>query len=101
MKKLTQEEFKATINQPEVLEEGDPVFDFWDYVEKIPVDDFEGHDCTKGDVYKVYRMKGNNLEHVLIYSATPDVFMALVNDLENKTVVGHCLLDFAEINQSS
>lgn len=97
MKKLTQDEFEATISEPENLEKGEPVFDFWKYVKKIPAGDYEGHDCSEGDVYKVYRMKGNNIEHVLIYSKTENVFMAIVNDLEEKAVVGHCLLDFGKI----
>lgn len=98
MKKLSQDEFKATISEPHNIEIGDPVFDFWDYVEAIPESDYEGHYCSEGDVYKVYRMKGNNFEHVLIYSTSPDVFMALVNNLDKKEVVGHCLLDFGKLS---
>jgi len=46
----------------------------------------------------VYQVRGNNFEHVLIYSKSSDVFMALVNDLEATAVYGHCLLDFKKIN---
>lgn len=98
MKKLTQEEFKSTINDPFALDEGQPTFDFWSYVDDIPREDYEGHDCSEGNVYKVYRMNENDFEHVLIYSNTENVFLAIVNDLENSKVYGHCLLDFNKVN---
>lgn len=97
MNKLTEEEFKKTIVEPERLTDGTPEFDFWSYVDRIPDEDFEGHDCSGGDVHNVYRMKKNDFEHVLIISSTPDVFMAIVNNLKDKEVYGHCLLDFTKI----
>ncbi len=101
MKKLTQEEFKATINDPYALDDGNPIFDFWSYVDNIPEEDYEGHDCSEGNVYNVYRMNGNDIEHVLILSKTENVFMGIVNDLGKKEVVGHCLLDFNKINNNA
>ena len=92
-RKLTAEEFGATkIGKPEKIEAGEPVFDFWAYVEAIPVEDFAAYDCTAGIVGHVYRM-GDQYEHVLIQSQYAEIAMVLVLDLAKKEVYGHYLLD--------
>ncbi len=93
-RKLTEKEFQATINKPTKAEEGaEPLFDFWDYVEKIPAEDFEEFDCTEGNVNHVYQMQGGKYEHVIINSTIQGVGMVIVNDLKSKSVYGHNLLD--------
>ena len=93
VRKLTTEEFAATkIGKPEKIEAGEPLFDFWPYVEAIPVEDFGSYDCSAGVVGHVYRM-GDQYEHVLIQSQFAEVAMVLVLDLANKEVCGHYLLD--------
>ncbi|MAZ66303.1 MAG: hypothetical protein CMF25_04270 [Kangiellaceae bacterium] len=91
--RLTEEAFKQTISSPEKVTEGEPVIDFWEYVELIPEEDYQGHDCSEGIVENVYRMTGNHYEHVLINSNTEKVAMAIVIDLEATKVAGHFLLD--------
>lgn len=100
MKKLTIDEFKTTIANPRALTTGEPSFDFWHYVENIPIVDFGVCDCSEGNIHKVYRMQDNHYEHVLIASNTDNVVMALVNDLEKKQVYGHCLLNFDDLKES-
>jgi hypothetical protein len=92
MKNLTNIEFDQTQGSPKKYD-GAPEFDFWPYADLIPTKDFEGHDCSAGEVHGVYRMTLNMYEHVLISSAKKDVFMVLVNDLELNKVYGHFLLD--------
>ena len=93
-RKLTEKEFQATINKPSKVEgEAEPLFDFWEYVEQIPAEDFEEFDCTKGDVSNVYQMQGGKYEHVIINSEMQGVGMVIVNDLKSKSVYGHFLLD--------
>ena len=92
-RKLTSAEFHATkIGKPEKIEAGEPIFDFWAYVEAIPAEDFGENDCTAGVVGHVYRM-GDKFEHVLIQSQYAEIAMALVLDLDKKEVYGHYLLD--------
>lgn len=93
VRKLTTEEFAATkIGKPEKIEAGEPLFDFWAYVEAIPAEDFGEYDCTAGVVGYVYRME-EKYEHVLIQSQYAEIAMVLVLDLVNKEVYGHYLLD--------
>jgi hypothetical protein len=93
VRKLTAEEFAATkMGKPEKIEAGEPLFDFWAYVEAIPVEDFGGYDCTAGVVGHVYRME-DKYEHVLIQSQYAEIAMVLVLDLPKKEVYGHYLLD--------
>jgi hypothetical protein len=55
-------------------------FDFWPYVAAIPLEDFEGYDCSRGRVQYAYRHPAGRLEHVLINSDNNDVFMVVVLD---------------------
>jgi hypothetical protein len=72
--------------------EGSP-FDFWDYFDAIPPADFEGHDCSAGEVESVYREPSGRYEHVLVKSEDRNVFMVLVLDLRDEKVYGHRLLN--------
>ena len=94
LKPLDEKAFKATFVEPVArVTDGGPIVDFWPYFEIIPVEDFEGHDCSAGDVGWVYRMS-NRYEHVGVASTTPNVFMTIVLDLTNKSVHGHRLMNF-------
>ncbi|MEU8239053.1 hypothetical protein AB0C07_12465 [Actinoplanes missouriensis] len=95
MRRLTDDEFKATY-APEVerigLDEAPP-FDFWKYFEAIPPEDFDGHNFAEGLVSYAWNMRGTAYQHVLVECETPNVFLALVLDVHDRTVVGHHLLD--------
>lgn len=91
-RKLTFEEFKATQFDPQKIEEGQPPFDFWPYVQAIPPEDFGEYDCREGNVGHVYRM-GDSYEHVLIQSQYEGIAMVIVLDLKEQQVFGHFMLD--------
>ncbi|MEU8228424.1 hypothetical protein AB0C12_02355 [Actinoplanes sp. NPDC048967] len=99
MRKLTEEEFKATtVPRPARLDTDEaPPFDFWPYFDAIPPADFEGHDFSDGDVPYGWTMTGTPYQHVLIQCETPDVFLVLVLDLEERAVAGHHLLDLNQV----
>jgi hypothetical protein len=75
--------------------DGNAPFPFWDYVERIPSEDFRGYDCSEGSVQWIWRSDDGRFEHVLIdTNEDKDVFMVVVLDLVKKEVVGHRLMDF-------
>lgn len=91
-KKLTNEEFSATRNAPQRVEDSTPPENFWEYVSAIPVTDFEVFDCSAGNVTHVYRMN-DEYEHVLINSQFQGVAMVIVVNLKTNEIYGHYLLD--------
>lgn len=96
MNKLTATEFKKMFGNKMIkLEDHEmPPFDFWEYVETINPDDFQGYDFSNGFVDLVYKTDDRKYQHVLIKSKEDkDVFMTIVLDIGNKSVVGHHLLD--------
>lgn len=95
MRRLSESEFEAMLAEPmRSVDTGEkPPFDFWPYFDAIPVEDFEGHDCSAGSVSRAYRHPEGRYEHVLVDSDARDVFMVLVLDRPEKRVVGHRLLN--------
>jgi len=95
VKRLTEPEYRATFG-PRMVRAGPdepPPFDFWPYFDAIPRADFDGFDCTAGQVQWVYRDSNGKFEHVLVSSQDPNVFLVLVLDRHSGTVVGHRLLN--------
>ena len=95
MKLLSEPEYRATFG-PRMVRAGPdeaPLFDFWPYFEAIPQADFEGFDCTAGQVHWVYRDSEGKYENVLVSSQDKNVFMALILDRGAQTVIGHRLLN--------
>jgi hypothetical protein len=93
---LTEAAFKQTCVPPMIRAGAgeSPAFDFWPYVETIPPEDFRGYDCSEGVVHYVWRSADSRFEHVLINAReSRDVFMVIVVDRVQKSVVGHRLLD--------
>ncbi len=91
-RKLNPLEFHETRINPQRVEAGEPVVDFWEYVAAIPPEDFAFADCRAGDVTHVYRME-DKYEHVLINSQYQGVAMVIVVDLQSQSIYGHMLLD--------
>lgn len=91
---LSDEKYRQTFDAPmtRVTSEDAPPFNFWLYFEQIPSADFAGRDFSAGNVTYVYRDASGRYEHVLVDSDHRDIFMALVLDRQNLTVVGHRLL---------
>ncbi|WP_212844562.1 hypothetical protein [Catellatospora sp. IY07-71] len=95
MRLLTADEFQATTGEPHLAvgDDESPPFDFWSYFGRIPVEDFRGHDFSRGQVTNAWRTRGGAFEHVLIRCETANVFLVLVLDLAARNVHGHHLLD--------
>ena len=95
MARLSKEDFLPTFGKsPTRVRRGEsPPFDFWPYVDGIPVADFEGHDCSAGAVDYVWRESSGTFEHVLINTEDRNVFMVIVLDRRKRCVHGHHLLD--------
>ncbi len=96
MNRFDSEDFRKTCfpSMESVESDDDPPFDFWPYFEQIPQEDFEGFDCTDGQVDWVWRTSDGAFEHVLINTKEDsDVFMALVLDRKKCEVFGHRILN--------
>lgn len=92
---FTEQEFKATYGEPmhRAAAEESPPFDFWPYFEAVADSDFQGYDCSEGQVEYVYREPSGRFEHVLVNSNDQNVFMVLVLDRASGEVYGHHLLN--------
>jgi hypothetical protein len=99
MRRILDEEWPLFFAEPmqRLSLEEEPPFDFWPYVEEIPNGDFNGFDCSDGRVEYVYRHPDGRLEHVLINSSDPNIFMVIVLDRAANSVVGHHLLDLPKL----
>ncbi len=95
MPKLSKAEFKSTFSEPLIRLGQDEMapFDFWPYFEMIPSEDFEGFDCSEGDVHYVWQDSTGSIDHVLINSNDKNVFMVIILDLNKQKVIGHRLLN--------
>ena len=95
MKRLSEDEYHATFGEKmtQVVDDTPPPFDFWDYVETIPEEDFDGHDCSDGSVSYVWSDSSGQFQHVLVNSEDKNVFMVIVLDLLERRVYGHRLLN--------
>jgi hypothetical protein len=95
MRRLTEEEFKATYapGAERVGLDEEPPFDFWEYFEAIPPEDFGEHDFSEGQASYAWNMRGTAYQHVLVECETPNVFLVLVLDVPARSVAGHHLLD--------
>jgi hypothetical protein len=96
---ISDDEWPSYLSMPmqRLSQEEKPPFDFWPYVEAIPKKDFNGFDCSEGDVDYVYRHPAGRLVHVLINSNDRAVFMVIVIDKEACSVIGHRLLDLPQL----
>ncbi len=95
MKRLTESEFLATFAAPmqSVAIDTAPPFDFWDYFEAIPEEDFKGRDCSDGFVDYAWTDATGRFPHVLVRSDEKNAFMVLALDLSNLSVHGHRFLN--------
>ena len=70
-----------------------PPFDFWSYVERIPVEEYEGHASDLGTVQYVYDEPSQRYLLVNLDTDDKNVFMVVVLDTQLGHVHGHFLLD--------
>jgi hypothetical protein len=79
-----------------VSPDGEPPFDFWPYFLSIPPADFAGFDFSERIVTHAWTMPQLAVQHVLVRCEDPNVFLALVLDLDARRVRGHRLLDLSK-----
>jgi hypothetical protein len=94
--KLDDETFKESFGDAmlPIAAEVPPPFDFAAYIVSIPKEDYEGYDCSAGIVNWRWRSDDGIYEHVLLSTKEdPEVFMVIVLDRINLSVLGHRLLD--------
>ncbi|CAN5220056.1 hypothetical protein BH11BAC6_BH11BAC6_15050 [soil metagenome] len=91
-KELSELEFKNTFGNKmtDVTETAKPMVDIWDYVEELVRQNLvEEHIFKNNLVEKVYRNNTSTFDHVLLPTENKNVFITLVVDLCNKTLLGH------------
>ena len=95
---LNRDQYLKTLSEPmtELASDAEPPFDFWDYFEAIPPEDFGGFDCSEGLVNIVYVSGDARYQHVLVNATMPNVFMVLVLDVAARQVAGHHLLNLIQ-----
>ena len=94
MKRLTDEEFNATIGTPMVrLSTTEAPFDFWPYVNALPVTELDGYDFSRAQVDCAFRNPAGTRRHVQVNSEDKNVFLILVLNLRTEEVVGHRLMN--------
>ena len=62
-------------------------------VRSIPEKDLDGHDFTSKEIVAVYRDPSDRWVHVLLKSASREVYLVIVVDQTRRSVHGHHLLD--------
>jgi hypothetical protein len=92
---LTDSEYKQTLSHPvqDVTGTCAAPLDIWPYVAAVTLTDLEGHAIYDRFVEHVYRSADCQFDHVLVMTKTPNVYLAIVVNLQHDTVYGHCLLD--------
>ena len=100
VKLLTRDEYLATMDAPtRLVEANDDSFEpvaIGDYVEACI--DALGLPTSRADieVHYVYANPRRPLVHVLLSWGEPDKYLVVVTDTEQRTVVGHRVLDMRE-----
>lgn len=96
-RKLSAEEFDALF-QPgmeDVTASGDALVDIWPYVDAIPATDLG--DIVPHDVHYVFRSKSGGEDHVIVATCAENVELVIVVDRRQRSIVGHHLLNLAQL----
>jgi hypothetical protein len=78
----------------DVTDEATDVIDVGPYVASVPVAELCGHRVR--EIELVYRDSKNRYDHVLVATATKNVYLCVVVDLVWQRIHGHHLLDLNE-----
>jgi hypothetical protein len=95
---LDEKQFLAAFAAPmrDVTGQANNPIDIWPYVDSIPTQDLCGHTVHDRFVEYVYRDNLERFDHVLVTTRTKNVYVAVVVDVQRRTVHGHHLLDLNE-----
>lgn len=95
-KELTETEFKSTFGNKmtDVTGTAEPVVDIWDYVENLAKEKLVDNYVYENNlVDSVYRNDTLTFDHILLPTSDKNVFITLVVDLTNQTILGHIKMD--------
>jgi flagellar motor switch protein FliG len=95
-KQLSEKEFEKTFGNKmtDVTEIVTPVVDIWNYVKELVKQNLvDKYVYENNIVEKVYRNDSSTFDHILLPTADENVFVTLVIDVANKTMLGHIKLD--------
>ena len=101
--RLDEATFTRTLCDPvrDVTATAEAAIDIWPYVAAVPLPDLGGHDITRARAHhlveKVFRSGDHRFDHVLVPTATSDVFLAVVVDRPSRRVHGHHLLNLRRL----
>lgn len=71
-----------------------PVVDIWEYVEELIKQKLvDRYVCENNLVEIVYRNDTSTFDHILLPTENQNVFITLVVDIQNETILGHFKLD--------
>ena len=92
---LPYDDFKATFSSPmrDVLNDATDVIDIWPYVSAVPESDLCGHTIYDQFVEHVYRTPDDKYDHVMVMTRTKNVYLVVVVNLLEDSILGHHLLD--------
>ena len=82
----------------DVTETAEPVVDIWQYVEELVREKIiDSYVYENNLVEAVYRNDTSTFDHVLLPTGHKDVFIVLVVDLINATILGYNRLDLIKL----
>ena len=93
---LTPEEFQSTFSTQmmDVTDSIESTVDIWEYVGELYVDEEVSEYIVANElVEKVYRNESGTFDHVLVPTENENLYLLIVVDLLNETVLGHYWLD--------
>jgi hypothetical protein len=96
---LTEKEFRSTFGNQmlDITETIESTVDIWEYVGELYVDEVVSEYVVANElVEKVYRNDSSTFDHVLLPTENPNVFLVIIVDLLNETVLGHFALDMEQ-----
>lgn len=71
-----------------------PVVDIWEYVEELVKQKLvDRYVCENNLVEIVYRNDTSTFDHILLPTENQNIFITLVVDIQNETILGHFKLN--------
>jgi len=96
---LTPEEFQSTFGTQmmDVTDSIESTVDIWEYIGELYVDEEVSEYVVANElVEKVYRNESGTFDHVLVPTENENLYLLIVVDLLNESILGHHWLDMAK-----
>lgn len=98
-KTLSEKEYKQTIGykMADVTQTAEPIIDIWTYVKDLVYENIVSEYVFKNNlVEKVYRNDTSTFDHILLPTSDKNVFIVIVVEIANATILGHYQLDLTK-----